>query len=99
MSDLTSLNLTRDQLSYLLGLKNQSMDLRNQTMALKGQADADRLNVMMLNYTRESVDDNTTVKLITVFSLVYLPGSFIAVSTCGYLLLFIRADILSRCSV
>lgn len=74
--------LTGIQLSYLLELKNQSTDLRNQTMALENQAAADRLNEMMLQYTRESVDDNTTVKLITVFSLVYLPASFIAVSKC-----------------
>ncbi|GAB7347542.1 hypothetical protein MBLNU459_g4435t1 [Dothideomycetes sp. NU459] len=76
---------TIGSLSSLLELKNQSVDLRNQTMALENQAAAlenqaaaDRLNEMMLKYTRESVDDNTTVKLITVFTLVYLPASFIA---------------------
>jgi len=34
----------------------------------------------MLALTQETVDDNATVRVITIFSLIYLPASFVAVS-------------------
>lgn len=33
----------------------------------------------MLGLTRESVDDSTTVRVVGVVSLIYLPATFIAV--------------------
>lgn len=56
----------------LLKLSNL-LDLRN-------QATSDKTNCHMLQLTREGVDDNATVRVITVFTLIYLPASFIAVS-------------------
>ena len=46
----------------------------------KNQDHAATLNELMADLTTESVDDNATVTLITVFSLIYLPGSFVGVS-------------------
>ena len=46
----------------------------------KNQKEAAKLNEHMSNLTTETVDDSATVKLITIFSLVYLPGNFVGVS-------------------
>jgi hypothetical protein len=58
--------LTFMQIAYALDTKNQDA--------------AAVLNGHMANLTTETMDDNATVKLITVFSLIYLPGSFVGVS-------------------
>ncbi|KAF2136180.1 uncharacterized protein K452DRAFT_322602 [Aplosporella prunicola CBS 121167] len=55
-----------------IGLLVSLLDLRNQAMA-------DKTNSHMLQLTREGVDDNATVRVITVFTLIYLPATFIAV--------------------
>ncbi|KAF1349799.1 hypothetical protein BDV97DRAFT_175555 [Delphinella strobiligena] len=65
-------------LSSLLELKNQAINLNNQTTADELNKLMLDLNRTMLDVTRESVDDNTTVKLITIFTLVYLPASFVS---------------------
>lgn len=38
------------------------------------------ISTRILRLTQEGVDDNATVKVITVFTLIYLPASFVAVS-------------------
>jgi len=43
----------------------------------KNQKEAAKLNEHMSNLTTETVDDSATVKLITIFSLVYLPANFV----------------------
>ena len=35
----------------------------------------------MLNLTKETVDDSTSVRIVTFVTLIYLPASFVAVST------------------
>ena len=45
---------------------------------LQNQANSDRISTRMLRLTRESVDDNVTVRVITVCTLIYLPASFMA---------------------
>lgn len=45
---------------------------------LQNQASSDRISTRMLRLTRESVDDNATVRVITVCTLIYLPASFMA---------------------
>jgi Mg2+ and Co2+ transporter CorA len=50
------------------------------TLELKNQKELAKINNNLLSLQRESVDDNETVKVITVLTLIYLPGSFVAVS-------------------
>lgn len=57
----------------IYGKLSNLLDLRNQQVS-------DEINRGMLQLTREGVDDNATVRVITVFTLIYLPASFIAVS-------------------
>lgn len=35
----------------------------------------------MLNLTKDTVDDSATVRVVTVVSLIFLPASFVAVSS------------------
>ena len=35
----------------------------------------------LLDLTRRSVDDNATVRIVTVITLIYLPTQFVAVSS------------------
>jgi hypothetical protein len=44
------------------------------------QANSREISTRILRLTQEGVDDNATVKVITVFTLIYLPASFMAVS-------------------
>jgi len=61
--------LTRLQLTNLLDIENQ--------------VNSREISTRILRLTQEGVDDNATVKVITVFTLIYLPASFMAVSaTC-----------------
>ena len=48
---------------------------------LKGQATAQVISDNMLNLTKETVDDSTSVRIVTFVTLIYLPASFVAVST------------------
>ena len=49
-------------------------------MELKNQQELAKINGNLLSLQRENVDDNETVKVITFLTLIYLPGSFVAVS-------------------
>jgi Mg2+ and Co2+ transporter CorA len=51
------------------------------TLNLKNQLELAKTNSHLLSLQRESVDDNETVKVITVVTLIYLPASFVAVRT------------------
>jgi hypothetical protein len=44
------------------------------------QANSREISTRILHLTQEGVDDNATVRVITVFTLIYLPASFMAVS-------------------
>jgi hypothetical protein len=44
------------------------------------QANSREISTRILGLTQGGVDDNATVKVITVFTLIYLPASFMAVS-------------------
>jgi hypothetical protein len=46
---------------------------------LKSQGTAVKINRSIWSLTKDSVDDNATVKLVTILTLIYLPASFIAV--------------------
>ena len=41
------------------------------------------INQSMLKLTDEGFDDNATVKVVTLVTLIYLPASFVAVSKVG----------------
>ena len=62
----------------------------------KKQDAAAKLNEHMAGLTTETMDDNATVKLITVFSLFYLPGSFVGVSAIFPPFYDSRADLCHR---
>ncbi|KAF2676498.1 hypothetical protein K458DRAFT_468506 [Lentithecium fluviatile CBS 122367] len=54
-----------------LGLLTNLLDVENQAISNK-------INTRILRLTRDSVDDNATVRVITVCTLIYLPASFMA---------------------
>lgn len=49
-------------------------------MVLRAQATTADINDRALLLTKESIEDNSVVKLATLATLFYLPGSFVAVS-------------------
>lgn len=53
----------------------------NYTVDYQTQNAASLLNQSLLNMTKNTVDDSATIKVITIVSLIYLPGSFVAVNT------------------
>ena len=54
---------------------------------LKSQATAVKINRNIWSLTKDSVDDNATVRLVTIVTLIYLPASFVAVSIHWYAVL------------
>ena len=50
------------------------------TLNLVVQDSASETNTHLLNLTQDTVDDSATVKIITIVSAIYLPGSFVSVS-------------------
>lgn len=68
---LASVEIMQKRIGATIGLLANLLDLRNQSAS-------DKLNNHMLALTQETVDDNATVRVITVFSLIYLPASFVA---------------------
>lgn len=48
---------------------------------LKNQETAADINAHLLRLTRETVDDSATIRAMTLVTLIYLPGSFVAVCT------------------
>jgi len=77
------------QRSLLLGIRSSAEVLQNRikgvidlladTLNLKNQDESAELNHHLYNLTRDTVDDSTTVRVITFVTLIYLPASFIAV--------------------
>ena len=49
------------------------------TLNLVVQDGASETNQHLLTLTQDTVDDSATVKIITIASAFYLPGSFVAV--------------------
>lgn len=47
-------------------------------MNLKNQKTAEMINYVMLRLTRETMDDNVTIYVITLVTLIYLPSQWIA---------------------
>lgn len=47
---------------------------------LKGQTVANEINDKMLQLTSEAFEDNATVRVVTLVTLIYLPASFVSVS-------------------
>ena len=52
-----------------------ALNLRNQSVTIE-------INNRSLDMSRESVDDNATVRVVTLVTLTYLPASFVSVGTC-----------------
>jgi hypothetical protein len=50
------------------------------SVGIKNQVNAQTQNELMLRINRVMVRDSTSIKVITVVTLVYLPASFAAVS-------------------
>jgi len=66
-----------ESLTVLQNRIRNTIDLIAYALDIKNQEEASDLNKHLYRLTSENVDDNATVKLITVVSLVYLPGSFV----------------------
>lgn len=49
-----------------------ALNLRNQSVTIE-------INNRSLDMNRESVDDNATVRVVTLVTLTYLPASFVSV--------------------
>ncbi|KAL2035133.1 hypothetical protein VTO58DRAFT_101050 [Aureobasidium pullulans] len=73
-----SVEIMEKRLTATISSWSSLLELRNQSIELKNQRTAEETNRLMLRLNLKSVDDNTTVKLITIFTLVYLPASFVA---------------------
>ncbi|KAF2837145.1 hypothetical protein M501DRAFT_995677 [Patellaria atrata CBS 101060] len=77
---INAAEMLAERIQSTIGLFRDLLDLQN-------QAASDKLDNHMLKLTRESVDDNATVRVITFVTLIYLPASFMAVSFKLYFLL------------
>ncbi|KAB8228804.1 uncharacterized protein BDW43DRAFT_290008 [Aspergillus alliaceus] len=53
-------------------------DLLAVALNLKGQTVANEINNKMLKLTSETFDDNATVRVVTLVTLIYLPASFVS---------------------
>lgn len=78
------------EIGYTLGLyndmKKQSLDkeIRDMTAEMKNLAkETGAATSRLKELTEDSVDDSAIVRLITIVSAFYLPGSFVAVSGCA----------------
>ncbi|KAF2761010.1 hypothetical protein EJ05DRAFT_497581 [Pseudovirgaria hyperparasitica] len=58
--------------------KESASDLWADLLDHRSQVASSDMNKSMYSLTRKSVDDSATVRVITVFTLIYLPASFIA---------------------
>lgn len=61
------------------GPADENLQLTN-LLDIGNQFNSRQISEQILDLTHESVEDNATVKVITVFTLIYLPASFMAVS-------------------
>lgn len=57
-----------------------ALSLQDQNNAAANQKITKDINETMLNLTMESVDDSHMVRVVTLTTLIYLPGRFVAVS-------------------
>lgn len=76
----------KDKVGYTLTLHNQletakvDSELRDMTKELqKLTQDTVDLTTEMRKLTQDTVDDSVTVKIITLLSAIYIPGSFVGV--------------------
>ncbi|KAF4540677.1 uncharacterized protein LTHEOB_619 [Lasiodiplodia theobromae] len=84
--ELQSLRNLEDKVVFraLSGLRSSivliqaALGLLANLLDMQSKESSDQINKHMLQLTRESVDDNATVKVITVCTLIYLPASFTA---------------------
>ncbi|KAF7596890.1 hypothetical protein BBP40_011935 [Aspergillus hancockii] len=53
-------------------------DLLAVALDLKGQTVANEINTKMVDLTIEGFDDNATVRVVTLVTLIYLPASFVS---------------------
>jgi hypothetical protein len=51
------------------------------TLEMRNHNQLARTNEHLLNLQRENVEDSQTVQIVTVVTLMYLPASFVAVSS------------------
>lgn len=79
--------LQRDRVSDSLSLRNQIVAIKNQNLAAGNQkVGIDISNKLLgisnrlLDLTLQAVDESSVGRVVTFGSLVYLPGSFVAVS-------------------
>ncbi|KAG0651758.1 hypothetical protein D0Z07_1903 [Hyphodiscus hymeniophilus] len=82
---LSSVALLEKRIQEILNLLGVALNLKSQTTAVK-------INRNIWNLTKDSVDDNATVKLVTIVTLIYLPASFMASILGMNLFVFQSAD-------
>jgi hypothetical protein len=68
-----------------------ALTLENQALALDSQRLTNEINNQMLELTSQSFDENITVRVVTLVTLIYLPASFVSVR-CTMLEAFLRSD-------
>jgi len=56
------------------------IDLLSDGLDQKAQGTSAEINSSLLNLTQRSVDENVTVRVVTIITLIYLPTQFVAVS-------------------
>jgi len=68
---LASVTLLEKRVQEILNLLGVALNLKSQATAVK-------INHNIWSLTKDSVDDNATVRLVTIVTLLYLPASFVA---------------------
>ncbi|KAE8147188.1 hypothetical protein BDV25DRAFT_143006 [Aspergillus avenaceus] len=74
----TNLEGYLESVKVLEGKVKGISDLLAVALNLKNQAVANEINNRMLKLTNESFDDNATVRVVTLVTLIYLPASFVS---------------------
>jgi hypothetical protein len=78
---IESADVLKGRVQNLIDLVGYTLTLHNQLEAAKIDTELRDLTEGLKRLTEDTVDDSATVKVITFLSAIYLPGSFIAVST------------------
>jgi hypothetical protein len=78
---IESADVLKGRVQNLIDLVGYTLTLHNQLEAVKIDTELRDLTEGLKRLTEDTVDDSATVKVITFLSAIYLPGSFIAVST------------------
>ncbi|KAF2728267.1 hypothetical protein EJ04DRAFT_569647 [Polyplosphaeria fusca] len=63
---------------YVENLAEALEDMLTNVIDLQNREDSGRISSRILLLTRKSVDDNATVRVVTICTLIYLPASFMA---------------------